>query len=149
MRHQLRVSQELPVAIDRVFPFFARAENLERITPPELRFRMVTPGPVAIEEGTLIDYQLRLYVVPFRWKSRISIWEPPYRFVDEQLAGPYRAWIHTHEFTKTPNGTIITDHVQYRLPLFPIGELSYPLVRLQLARIFSYRTVAVRRLIMS
>ena len=149
MRHELRISQELPVAIDRVFPFFARAENLQRITPPELKFRMLTPSPITIDQGTLLDYQLRLFVVPFRWQSRISVWEPPYRFIDEQLSGPYREWIHTHEFTTTAAGTMITDHVQYRLPLFPLGELSYPLVRLQLARIFSYRAVAVRRLIMS
>ena len=97
MRHELRVSQELPVAIDRVFPFFARAENLQRITPPELHFRMLTPSPITIDQGTLLDYQLRLFIVPFHWQSRITIWDPPHRFVDEQLSGPYREWIHTHE----------------------------------------------------
>src|SRR5688572_10091942 len=117
MRHELRVSQELPVAIDRVFPFFARAENLQRITPPELHFRMLTPSPITIDQGTLLDYQLRLFVLPLHWQSRITIWDPPHRFVDEQLSGPYREWIHTHEFTSTASGTIITDLVQYSLPL--------------------------------
>jgi ligand-binding SRPBCC domain-containing protein len=149
MTHHLRVSQELPVALDRVFPFFARAENLQRITPPELKCLIVTPTPITMAEGTIIDYQLRLLIVPFRWRSRISTWDPPYKFVDEQVAGPYREWVHTHEFTQTKTGTIISDHVQYRLPLFPFGELSYPMVRLQLARIFAFRRVTVRQLIMS
>lgn len=145
--HELRVDLDLPLPVEEVFAFFARAENLERITPPELGFRIVTPGPVAIHAGALIDYRLRLFGLPFSWRTRIAAWEPPSRFVDEQLRGPYREWVHTHRFVATPTGTRVTDHVAYRLPLWPFGEVVFPLVRLQLSRIFAYRTSAVSRLL--
>jgi len=147
MDRTLETSIELPLPRDRVFEFFSDAANLERITPPELRFRILTPMPIDLRAGALIDYQLRLFGIPFNWTTRITTWEPPYRFSDEQLKGPYAHWLHTHEFTETERGTLMRDHVRYRLPLAPLGNLGLPLVRRQLARIFSYRQQTVSSLL--
>lgn len=135
----LRREQVVPHGLAEVYAFFADAFNLERITPPELRFRVLTPAPIDIREGTLIDYRLSLFGVPFGWRTRISAWQPPFMFVDEQLSGPYREWIHTHTFESVPGGTRLTDHVQYRLPLYPFGQAALPLVRRQVEHIFDYR----------
>jgi ligand-binding SRPBCC domain-containing protein len=143
----LRTRIELPLARERVFPFFADVDNLQKITPPELHFRIVTPPPIAMAQGTLIRYQLRLMGVPFEWLTRITVWNPPIEFVDEQVKGPYRRWVHQHLFVETSFGTRMHDAVTYELPLFPIGELAAPLVHLQLRRIFSYRARALERLL--
>ena len=142
--HSLRTRQELPLPIDEVFAFFADAGNLERITPPELNFRILPPLPLAVAQGTFIDYRLRLFGIPFSWKTEITCWEPPYQFVDEQRRGPYRQWIHRHRFSATPEGTLMEDEVLYQLPLYPLGNLVLPLIRLQLGRIFNYRKEAIR-----
>ena len=142
--HVFRTSIELPLPRERVFPFFADAANLEVITPPELRFRIVSPRPIVMEEGALIRYRLRLLGIPFGWLTRITEWDPPHAFVDEQLQGPYRVWIHRHVFTEVPGGTRINDEVCYALPLFPVGELASPLVAFQVRRIFAYRAEAIR-----
>jgi ligand-binding SRPBCC domain-containing protein len=131
-----------------VFEFFVRAENLERITPPWLRFRMLTPEPVEMGVGTLIDYRLSLHGLPLRWTSRIELWEEEHRFVDEQLHGPYRFWRHLHEFVPVDGGTCVRDRVEYALPLGAVGGLlGLPVVRRDLVRIFDYRRDAVARLL--
>lgn len=148
--HELRVSLRIPLPIDEVFPFFSKAENLGRITPPELGFRIVTPLPIEMKEGVLIDYRISLYGIPMRWQSRITRWRPPFAFTDEQARGPYAEWIHSHRFAKGGDGaTLMEDHVRYRLPFAPLGDIAHPLVRRQLSRIFGYRQVVVQRLLLS
>jgi ligand-binding SRPBCC domain-containing protein len=144
--HLLKDETFVPRPRVEVFDFFSAAANLERITPPELGFHVTSPDPIEMREGTLIDYRLRLFGVPFGWNTLISTWDPPRRFVDEQLTGPYHTWIHTHSFEEVEGGTRVMDLVRYRLPFAPLGEVAHPLVRLQLKRIFSYRGKRLREL---
>lgn len=133
----------LPAPPESVFPFFADAANLESITPPWVHFRTLTPLPIEMREGTLIDYRLRLRGLPLRWRTLISAWEPPHRFVDEQLRGPYRLWIHEHTFEPRDGGTLACDRVRYAVPFDCLVHRL--LVRPDLERIFQYRTEALRR----
>jgi len=147
--HVLRREQVLPHPVGEVFAFFADARNLERITPPLLRFEVATPGPIEMRAGTLIHYRLRLRGLPLRWLTRIEEWEPGVRFTDTQLEGPYRLWRHTHEFEAQDAGTLMRDTVRYALPAWPVGELAAPLVRRELDSIFGFRRDAVAALIAS
>lgn len=144
--HDLRQESWVPRPLDEVFSFFAEPGNLEILTPATLRFRILTPPPLEMRNGLLIDYRLSLAGMGFRWRTLISHWEPPHRFIDEQLSGPYRQWVHTHTFEAMDGGTRITDHVRYRLPLYPFGEVARPLVRLQLRGIFAYRGEKIREI---
>ena len=148
--HRRALPLRSPLPIDRVFPFFSRAENLARITPPELGFQIRTPLPIVMREGALIDYTIRLHGLPMRWRTLISKWNPPFEFVDEQLKGPYASWHHTHRFRADGDGvTIVDDEVLYRLPFSPLGDMALPIVKRQLARIFAYRTDVVQRLLLN
>jgi ligand-binding SRPBCC domain-containing protein len=124
-------------SVASVFPFFADAGNLEKITPPWLKFEVVAPLPVSMSVGRLIDYRLRLHGIPLHWQSEITAWEPPYRFVDEQRIGPYRTWIHEHRFTECDYGCIVEDSVCYAV----LGGrlVNYLFVRKDVQRIFRYR----------
>ena len=148
MEHTLRTSTNLPLAQEEVFAFFSEAHNLERITPPELAFEIVTPQPIEMEEGTLIEYRLGLFGISFAWLTQIDRWDPPHVFVDRQVRGPYEQWIHTHRFPREDGATLVEDEVRYRLPFSPLGEVAYPLVRLQLKRIFSFRQRMIRKLLL-
>jgi ligand-binding SRPBCC domain-containing protein len=146
--HVLRATIRLPLPRAQVFEFFAEAQNLARITPPELAFRIRTPLPITMGEGTLIDYTIGLRGIPMRWRTRITRWVPGVEFADEQLRGPYALWLHRHQFRDDgPGRTIIEDEVRYRLPFGFLGEIVHPIVRMQLRRIFSYRASAVRALL--
>lgn len=137
----LRREQILEVGIEQAFSFFSRAENLEAITPPWLRFRIVSPGPLEMREGTLIRYRLRLHGIPVSWLTRIDEWDPPRGFVDRQLRGPYRLWHHTHSFEPLgPERTRMVDIVRYAQRLGPLGSLAEALVvQRDLGRIFDFR----------
>jgi hypothetical protein len=123
--------------LDDVFPFFAAARNLEALTPDFLRFEVLRSSTPAMEAGTLIDYRLRLRGIPMRWQSEITVWEPPFRFVDEQRRGPYRRWHHEHTFEEVDGRTVARDHVIYD---HLGGQLvNRFLVAKDIARIFEYR----------
>lgn len=133
----LRDEAWLPFSREEVFEFFADARNLQRLTPPWLHFQILSSLDDGIREGSLIDYKLRLRGVPIRWRTEISAWEPPFRFVDEMLRGPYREWIHEHRFEERGGGTLMTDEVRYSVPG---GRLVHRFfVRPDLERIFRYR----------
>jgi len=133
----LETEIRIPAALDQAWPFFSDARNLERLTPEFLRFRMETPDPIEMGEGTLIDYRLRIRGVPIRWQSEITAWEPPYRFVDEQRRGPYRLWVHEHTFAADGDQTLARDLVHY--DHFGGKLVNRILVEPDLRRIFAYR----------
>jgi ligand-binding SRPBCC domain-containing protein len=133
----------LPLPPAELFPFFADAANLDAITPPWLNFRIVTPTPIAMREGALIDYRLRVLGIPLRWRTRINVWQPPHRFVDEQLRGPYRQWIHEHTFEARDGGTLERDQVRYAVPFDFIAHRWF--VRPDVERIFQHRSEALRQ----
>lgn len=122
---------------ESIFDFFADAANLEAITPPWLQFRILTPLPITMDSGTLIDYRLRLHWIPIRWRTEIAEWNPPYHFIDQQLRGPYRLWRHTHTFESIPDGTLMTDSVEYSVPGGRIFNRWF--VEPDLRKIFAWR----------
>jgi ligand-binding SRPBCC domain-containing protein len=149
--HVLHREQLLPGSPDEVFPFFADARNLEAITPPLLRFRVVTPEPLQMRIGTFIRYRLRLHGVPVRWDTTIQEWSPPHRFVDVQVRGPYALWHHTHDFEAVGDGaTLMRDTVRYAIGFGPLGAAAHRLVvRRDLEAIFDYRAATVPDLLAS
>ncbi|NNF14477.1 MAG: SRPBCC family protein [Gemmatimonadetes bacterium] len=145
--HVLQAVARIARPRDEVFPFFADARNLEHITPPELHFRIVTPGPIEMGVGTRIDYRLGLWGARFGWMTEITAWDPPHTFTDTQLQGPYHTWIHRHDFEADGDATVMTDEVRYRLPLWPLGDVALPVVARQLRRIFRHRARVIEELL--
>ena len=133
----LAAEQWLPRPRAEIFQFFADAGNLNILTPPWLRFEILTPRPIVMRVGALIDYRLRLHGWPLRWQSEITAWEPPERFVDEQRHGPYRLWQHEHRFTERDGGTVVTDRVRYAVAGGRLTDWLF--VRHDVVRIFAYR----------
>ena len=129
---------------DEVFAFFADASNLDRLTPPWLGFRIATPLPIVMAAGTSIDYRISVHGVPMRWRSEISVWQPPERFVDRQVKEPSRRWIHTHTFAEEGEGTRVSDRVEYAV--FGGAVINRVLVARDLQRIFTFRVQELRRL---
>jgi ligand-binding SRPBCC domain-containing protein len=139
---RLTTELALPRPVDEVFAFFAEARNLEALTPPWLRFQVVTPGVIEMRVGTTIDYRLRVRGFPVTWRSEITVWEPGSRFVDVQRSGPYRFWVHEHTFLDRGSGTLATDTVDYAAPGGWVANRL--LVASDLRRIFEYRQRALR-----
>jgi len=143
--HRVETRLWLPHGREELFPFFADAHNLEAITPPWLRFAVLTPAPIRMRAGALIDYRLRLHGVPLRWRTEIAVWEPPVRFVDRQVSGPYALWEHEHRFRNVAGGVVMFDHVSYRIRggrlADRVGDLA--VARRDLRRIFEYRRDAL------
>jgi ligand-binding SRPBCC domain-containing protein len=134
----------LPRPRSEVFPFFADAANLERITPPWVGFRILTPQPIAMRPGTLIDYRIRVHGIPLSWRTEITAWEPPERFVDVQLRGPYRLWEHTHHFLEHDGGTLCQDHIRWAVWGGPLVAKLF--VQRDVRAIFAYRSQVLRQL---
>lgn len=136
LRYETRFRQER----EELFPFFADAANLERITPAHLRFRILTAGPLEMRPGLRIEYHIRLHGLPLRWRTLISAWEPPRRFQDTQERGPWALWEHTHRFEPLPGGgTLMVDELRVKPPFGLLGELAWPLLRRQVDGIFAHR----------
>jgi ligand-binding SRPBCC domain-containing protein len=142
-----RAEQFVPRPLAEVFDFFSKAQNLQELTPAFLHFRILSVDPSPVRKGTLIKYSLRWRIFPIRWTTEITEWEPPYRFVDLQLKGPYKLWHHEHRFVAEGNGTRIIDEVQYQLPFGIFGSIAHSMkVKKDVETIFAYRTEVVRRL---
>lgn len=143
----LAFDQQVPRPLPEVFAFFSRAENLEVLTPPWLNFKILEVTPQPIQQGTLINYSLRVHGIPLRWTSEIVEWEPPHRFVDLQLRGPYKLWRHEHRFEARDGGTLISDTISLALPLGVLGQIAYKLkVHSDVDEIFAFRKTEIRTL---
>jgi ligand-binding SRPBCC domain-containing protein len=148
--HALQREQRLEAPPGVVFPFFADARNLEEITPPLLRFRLLTPEPISMGVGTFLQYALRIHGLPVRWDTLIQEWKPPHRFVDVQVRGPYQLWHHTHELVPLDGGaaTLMRDTVRYAVGFGVLGEIARrTVVRRDLEAIFAFRQERVPALV--
>jgi hypothetical protein len=146
--HQLKRELLINKPIHEVFSFFEKAENLEKITPDILKFKIITPLPIEMKKGSLIDYQIKLSGIPMKWRTLIDIYEPPFKFRDIQLKGPYKKWEHLHEFIEKGNQTLMIDTVDYELPFGFIGDLVHKIkVKKQLKDIFDHRNKVIPELI--
>ena len=142
---EINMKQYINKPLVVVFEFFSKPENLEMITPKSLSFNILTPTPIKMEKGSLIDYTIRLFGIPIHWRTLISDYEPPFRFVDQQIKGPYTFWHHTHTFKLVEGGVEIIDDVKYSLPLGWLGTLAHAIwVRKDLEKIFEYRKSVIQ-----
>jgi ligand-binding SRPBCC domain-containing protein len=140
--------QHVAKPIEEVFQFFSDAGNLQELTPSYLDFEVLTPRPIEMRAGLLLDYRLRWHGLPLRWRTKILEWKPPHRFVDEQLEGPYKLWHHTHTFQSENGGTRVGDVVNYALPLGPLGKIAHALmVRRDVESILDFRQQQVARIL--
>lgn len=146
--HVLQTTTYINKPLKQVFDFFSKAENLNELTPPELQFKILTPTPIPMHQGALIDYRIQLNGIPFKWKTEICEWNPPYQFADRQLKGPYVLWHHTHSFRELPDGTTeMTDTVQYLAPGWIFEPIITSLfVKKRVEAIFSYREQQLKRI---
>ena len=142
----MRQEQWISRPIDQVFAFFSDAHNLETITPPWLKFRILSVSSEQVKEGTEIAYQLSLHGIPMRWLTEIRRWNPPFRFVDVQRKGPYRLWHHTHTFEDHGDRTLMKDVVRYALPFGVLGRMVHALkVKRDVEGIFAYRRAVIEK----
>lgn len=140
---RLQTAQWLPAPLEEVFRFFSDASNLQALTPPWAHFQILTAAPIAMRAGTRIDYRIRLHGIPITWQSEIASWDPPHGFVDVQVRGPYRRWVHTHSFAEARGGTTVGDAVDFDVPL---GFLVGWLVKRDVEKIFAYRQRELSRI---
>ena len=135
--HIIDQSFSIGMSKEDIFDFFASAENLERLTPPWLNFKIISSLPIAMNAGTVIEYKIKLHRIPIRWESEITLWDPPHRFCDVQRKGPYKKWVHEHIFETSDVGTLVRDKVNYEV----IGGnlINKLFVKKDLAKIFDYR----------
>jgi ligand-binding SRPBCC domain-containing protein len=148
-RHTYLLNREqwVPKPQDQVFDFFSNPRNLQALTPDWINFRILE-APTELKQGSLIRYVLRWGIIPIRWKTEITEWNPPHRFVDDQISGPYVLWRHEHQFSALGEGTMVRDHVEYALPLWPASIPVHRLiVRKDLERIFDYRAQRLMELL--
>ena len=142
---EISTKQYINKPLEVVFEFFSKPENLEMITPESLSFNILTPIPIRMEKGSLIDYTIRLFGIPIHWRTLISDYEPPFRFVDQQIKGPYTFWHHTHTFQSVDGGVEIIDKVKYSLPMGWLGTLAHSIwVRKDLEKIFEHRKTVIQ-----
>lgn len=142
--YRLTTEMFVPLPIEHVFDFFADANQLEHITPPWLGFQILTPAPIELQQGALLDYKLKLHGLPIKWRTEICHWEPPTSFIDQQLRGPYKRWYHKHVFEPTDGGTKVYDDVHYIVPLG--GLVNRLFVQRELKKIFSYRQEQLQKI---
>lgn len=149
-RHVLLSEQRIDRPLSEVFDFFSNASNLEAITPGFLRFHIRTPQPIHIEQGTRIEYALSLFGMPIYWRTVISVWEPPHRFVDEQATGPFTYWRHEHRFEERDGAVVMSDRVEYEEPLGWLGLVAHHVfVERLLRRIFEFRAERISALMLA
>ena len=139
--YNLEFEQFIDLPIEDVFDFFSKPENLSLITPPRLRFDILTPTPLEMKEGQLIDYSLKiLYLIKLHWRTLITDYQKPYKFIDQQIKGPYTLWHHTHTFEEKDGGTLIKDNLKYVIPFGWIGRvIHFIYIKHDISGIFQYR----------
>ena len=145
--YKIESKQIINKPLEDVFSFFSRPENLSLITPARLNFNILTPAPIQMRQGTVIDYTIKIFKLPIHWRTLITTYEPPFKFVDEQMKGPYTLWHHTHIFRETDEGVEIIDKVHYSIPAGVLGRLLHLLwIKNDLKNIFEHRRVVIEKL---
>lgn len=144
-RYTLRREQIIEKPRAEIFSFFEKPENLAKITPPSMRFKVLTPGPITMAAGALIDYTITIFGVRRRWTTQIAAYDPPHGFIDVQLRGPYSFWRHVHRFEDVAGGTRVSDNIEYIVPYGLLGRLVHAIfIKRQLECIFDYRARKIR-----